>query len=224
MVLDLFFQVPVHDAYSIIAGLHIVLIASKLFGSLQRSMRSKGQSRNASTDTGVTLPGSSWKTVAAAALLATNAGITIPVLLGTAFHVYVLGFFDSATDGLPTVSLGIAWCYGIVLSCLAYLVAVTALSPDRLSPLVVAVRHLAVCGLHLTDMDSKGACERHTSQSSSPEPCGMPHHTASRSCSTVAWSGHGFPPQAYKAAHACFWQRQFQPSLCSSTRVQGVNT
>lgn len=224
IVLDLFFQEPVHDAYSIIAGLHMVLIASKLFDSLVRSVRSKGRSRNEPTDTGETSPRSRWKAVGGATMLAINAGITIPVLLGVAFHVYVLGFFDSASAGQPKASLGMAWCYGIVLSCLAYLVAVTALSPDRLSPLVVAVRRLAVCELRFTDTDSKGACQWHTSESPGPEPCDMPHHTASHSCSAVAWSGHDVPPQAHKAAHACFRQRQFQSSLCSSTRVQGVNS
>lgn len=66
-----------------------------------------------------------------------GAGLLVPLSVGTTFHLYVLSQFDRSNG--PTISLSMAWCYGILLCYLGYLWAVTYLPTERQSNIVTIV-------------------------------------------------------------------------------------
>lgn len=142
ITLDALFSEPLHDTYSIFVGLHI-LLAFKLIGKTSLGFFRRFQRHT----TIVVIPSSAsiglvarrrLVTIGNLVLLAVHA-VLLPLLLGVAFHLFILHRFVDADRAYSKISLSTSFAYGTLLSLIAIAVA-PRLPGTRLALLLNRVR------------------------------------------------------------------------------------
>lgn len=116
----------VHDTYSLLVGLHIMLASSWGYKRVSQSWRR--YQRRARRSSQASLEALKWsradisqtlKRIVGLVLTTFNAGLLLPLLLGANMHLYILAPFESTTANKPQLSLTMDWAYGLLLCSLA---------------------------------------------------------------------------------------------------------
>ena len=144
-VLDSLLPEPAqHDTYSMLAGVHCMILGAWGYKQIARQWRihqkPKRISSSSSAKTRLNSRGTLFGIIAAIryGLLAVNAGLVLPSLVGSAFHMYVLVPFQSSGTEAPRLSISMDWAYGLVLCSLAGSIS-KLVRPNRLSALLNSV-------------------------------------------------------------------------------------
>lgn len=128
LLLDSMFSEPLHDGYSLILGIHIMIgshsayrLAHRYYRRYQRHRRSMPAEAAEFTSTltfhptNINLP---FFLLSSTSLVVLG-GFFCPLLAGAVFHVYVLLPFDGFPNHKPIFSVTSCWAYGVALSGIA---------------------------------------------------------------------------------------------------------
>lgn len=141
IITDVLLPTSAHDTYSLLVGLHVMLIVTWLYKKAERqwrrSLRLKDKSKIAANGPVETSNSCYWSAALVTsfhiAALGIQAFIVLPLLLGALLQLFV--FYHIDNDQIPTLRLGMAWSFGLVLLSLASSIS----SPNRLADLHAAL-------------------------------------------------------------------------------------
>lgn len=143
-ILDCIFNTPIHDTYSILAGLEALVFFSKAYRFISRQVKIYRRYMKQlsvyplGASPTITIVTYLLKQSAQMTLLAINGGIIMPLLIGITAHLYIFLPVDMLVKSLVStstrtdleggnksmeISLSMQWCYGIVLTVIAVQIA-----------------------------------------------------------------------------------------------------
>lgn len=135
VLLDMVFKEPLHDTYSLIVGIHTLVLFKASYSFLQRRVQIYSRyKRSLSTHAlgaspSFTILSVLSKQALQILILAINGGIVLPLLVGITAHLYVMLPFEmmgldsgsntGTTKQLVEMSVSLDWCYGVTIVHLA---------------------------------------------------------------------------------------------------------